>query len=386
MNMAENTVDLQKLLDLSSQGHHQLCPRQVLGVRMGMLAGKILGLDLPQKDKRLFTFTEIDGCGAGGISVATGCCISRRTLRIMDFGKMAATFVDTQTGKAIRIVPHPTSRTHALDFSSESQIRWDCQLLGYQRMPDEALFVVQPVQLTISLEKIISQPGLIVICEKCGEEITNAREVFQNGLTLCKTCAGDAYYCADLESSVQCASWEDYLSDLKLYLNNNHHITPVVTLIGKSGSGKTTLLEKLIAELKRRNYRIGTIKHHSHPGFEIDYPGKDSYRHALAGSQHVTIVAPDKIASYHTLEGELSLDEITAEIKGVDIILVEGYRKMGKPSLEVYRSENSTELVGTAEQRFAVAADVSIDLGVPWFSLDDVMGIATLIEQRFLIK
>jgi formylmethanofuran dehydrogenase subunit E len=377
---------LQVLLGLSAEGHDRLCPRQVLGVRMGLLAGKILGINVPQKDKRLFTLSEIDGCGAGGISVATGCSISHRTMRVMDYGKMAATFVDTQTWKAIRIVPHPTCRERAIDVSPEFKKRWDCQLHGYQRMPDEELLAVQPVQLTISLEKIISKPGLIVICEACGEEITNGREVIKNGKTLCKACAGGSYYSVDTESSVDNPSWEDYLSDLKVYLNNNHHTIPIITIIGKSGSGKTTLLEKLIAELKRRDYRIGTIKHHSHPGFEIDYPGKDSYRHAVAGSQHVIIVAPDKIASYHTVDSELTLDEIAADIKGVDIILVEGYRNTGKPSLEVYRSENSTELVGSPDQRFAVASDVPLDLGVPRFSLDDVEGIATLIEQRFLIK
>jgi formylmethanofuran dehydrogenase subunit E len=93
--MEEHSDDLQILLGLSAENHDRLCPRQVLGVRMGLLAGKILGIEVPQKDKRLFTLSEIDGCGAGGISVATGCSISHRTMRIMDYGKMAATFVDT---------------------------------------------------------------------------------------------------------------------------------------------------------------------------------------------------------------------------------------------------------------------------------------------------
>ncbi len=221
--MEEHSDDLQVLLGLTAEEHDRLCPRQVLGVRMGMLAGKILGIDVPQKDKRLFTLSEIDGCGAGGISVATGCSISHRTMRIMDYGKMAATFVDTQTGKAIRIVPHPTCRDRAIEVSPEFKKRWDCQLVGYQRMPDEELFVVQPVQLTISLEKIISKPGLIVICEKCGEEITNGREVIKDGLSLCKACAGESYYLADAVSSLDCTSWENYLSTLKIYLDNNHH-------------------------------------------------------------------------------------------------------------------------------------------------------------------
>jgi molybdopterin-guanine dinucleotide biosynthesis adapter protein len=161
-------------------------------------------------------------------------------------------------------------------------------------------------------------------------------------------------------------------------------IIPLVTVIGKSGCGKTTLMEKLVAELKRRGYRLATIKHHSHRGFDIDKPGKDSWRFARAGSDHVIIASPDKIASYRKIESELSLDEISATISDVDLILVEGYKQAEKPTLEVVRAENSRELVGSREQRFAVAADFPLELGIPQFGLDDVEGIADLIEQRFL--
>lgn len=159
---------------------------------------------------------------------------------------------------------------------------------------------------------------------------------------------------------------------------------PLVTVIGKSGSGKTTLLEKLVAELKRRGYRLATVKHHSHSGFEIDRPGKDSWRFAQAGSDHVVIASPDKIASYRKIERELSLDDIAAGITNVDLILVEGYKQAEKPALEVVRAENSRDLIGSREQRFAVAADFPLDLGVPQFGLDDVREIADLIEQCFL--
>jgi molybdopterin-guanine dinucleotide biosynthesis protein MobB len=161
---------------------------------------------------------------------------------------------------------------------------------------------------------------------------------------------------------------------------------PVVTLIGKSGSGKTTLMEGLIPELSRRGYRIATIKHHSHSGFEVDQPGKDSWRHAQAGSVHVIIAAPDKIASYRTLKEELTLAEIVKEVQEADLILVEGYKQAGYPSLEVMRSEVGKELIGTPEQRFAVVADFSMAVGVPWFDLGDIVGISDLIEQRFFPK
>ena len=159
---------------------------------------------------------------------------------------------------------------------------------------------------------------------------------------------------------------------------------PLVTLIGKSGCGKTTLLEKLVAELKHRGYRLATVKHHSHRGFDIDQPGKDSWRFAQAGSDHVVIASPDKIASYRKIERELSLNEIAAGISDVDLILVEGYKQAEKPALEVLRAESSRELIGSREQRFAVAADFPLDLGVPHFGLDDVREIADLIEARFL--
>ena len=159
---------------------------------------------------------------------------------------------------------------------------------------------------------------------------------------------------------------------------------PLVTVIGKSGCGKTTMLEKLVAEFKNRNYKLATIKHHSHRGFDIDKPGKDSWRFAQAGSDQVVIASPDKIASYRKIDNELTLDEIVANISDVKLILVEGYKQAGKPALEVVRLANSQELIGSDEQWFAVAADFPINLGVPQFGLNDVRDIADLIEKRFM--
>jgi len=111
-------ASLGQLLEASAALHRHLCPRQVLGARMGMLAAHELNLDLPQSGKRLLTIVETDGCFADGVSVATGCWIGRRTLRVEDFGKVAATFVDTQTGRAIRIAPRHDARTAARSFSA----------------------------------------------------------------------------------------------------------------------------------------------------------------------------------------------------------------------------------------------------------------------------
>lgn len=185
---------LNDLLNQCAALHQHLCPRQVLGVRMGLLGGQLLGLDLPGTDKRLLTLVELDGCGADGVAVATGCRVGRRTLRVLDYGKTAATFVDTQTGRAVRVRPHPAARERAADYAPEATSRWESYLLGYQRMPDDELLIADEVELAWSLDKILSKHGYRVTCEQCGEEIINEREVYQGEQLLCQTCAGDAYF------------------------------------------------------------------------------------------------------------------------------------------------------------------------------------------------
>jgi molybdopterin-guanine dinucleotide biosynthesis protein B len=160
--------------------------------------------------------------------------------------------------------------------------------------------------------------------------------------------------------------------------------TPILAIIGKSDSGKTTLLEKLIPELKRRGYRLATIKHHAHAGFEIDQPGKDTWRHAQAGSNVVVISSPDKLAMIEQLEGELSLDEIAARIRGVDLILTEGFKSAGKPAIEVLRIGRGLERVSDPGQLVAIACDTPLEAAVPVLDLNDAVAIADFIEGRYL--
>ncbi|HMK07770.1 MAG TPA: FmdE family protein [Anaerolineales bacterium] len=192
----DEKVALDRLLQQTAALHRHLCPRQVLGVRMGMLAGRRLGVDLPQADKRVFVFMETDGCAADGVSVATGAWVGRRTMRIVDFGKVAATFVDRHRGAAVRIYPHPESRQRARAAAPEAADRWHAQLLGYQRLGEDQMLVAEPVALRIDLEALLSRPGVRALCSVCGEEIINEREVHCGEDILCRSCAGEAYYAA----------------------------------------------------------------------------------------------------------------------------------------------------------------------------------------------
>jgi molybdopterin-guanine dinucleotide biosynthesis protein B len=162
---------------------------------------------------------------------------------------------------------------------------------------------------------------------------------------------------------------------------------PVLSIVGRSKTGKTTPLEKIIPELKRRGYRLATIKRHSHPGFEIDQPGKDTWRHAEAGSDHVIIAAPDKIANIRRLEHELTLDEIIAQISCEslpDMILTEGYKTARKPAIEVVRAALGVELLCSLDQLVAVATDTPLEVPIRQFGLEDSQGIVDFIVAKFL--
>jgi formylmethanofuran dehydrogenase subunit E len=191
---------LDVILKESAKRHKHLCPRQVLGARMSLLAGEVLGLDLPRADKRLLITAELDGCAVDGIIAATACHVGSRTLRILDFGKVAATFVDTYTECALRIVPSSRSRSLALNHVTHARNDWEAMLLGYQVMPVEDLFECHHVCLNSSLAEIIGKPGQKARCEICSEEILNGREVLRNHFVLCRSCAGEKYY-ERLESS-----------------------------------------------------------------------------------------------------------------------------------------------------------------------------------------
>jgi formylmethanofuran dehydrogenase subunit E len=190
------------LLARSAERHHHLCPRQVLGVRLGLhglIAMGLLTSDattlFSNSDKRLLTIVETDGCGADGIAATTDCFVGRRTLRVVDYGKVAATLIDTHSGQAVRVSPTAVSRDLAQQYAPQQPDRWHQYLVGYQRIPDIELVAVQPVTLRQPLAEILSQPDKRALCQQCGEEVMNEREVVgENGRILCQACAGASYY------------------------------------------------------------------------------------------------------------------------------------------------------------------------------------------------
>jgi formylmethanofuran dehydrogenase subunit E len=192
--------NLQELLDLSAARHSHLCPRQVLGVRIGLAGAAALNLPLPRRDKRLLAILETDGCFADGVEIATGSSVGRRTLKVVDYGKIAATFVDVKTETAVRVAPQLDVRDRAWACAPDERRRYFAQLVGYQQLPDAELLTIEPVILATPVARIVSRPGVRVDCAVCGEEIINEREVWVQNRALCQACAGPAYYLCSPDS------------------------------------------------------------------------------------------------------------------------------------------------------------------------------------------
>jgi molybdopterin-guanine dinucleotide biosynthesis adapter protein len=159
---------------------------------------------------------------------------------------------------------------------------------------------------------------------------------------------------------------------------------PIVSIVGASGSGKTTLLERLIPELKGRGLRVATIKHDVH-GFEMDKPGKDSWRHKQAGAVTSIISSPFKIGMVMDVDHDHSPDELSWLLSGADLILTEGYKQKGKNKLELFRPNGLGEepICKGDKDLIALVSDITIDLGVPRFRISDVSALADFIISHF---
>ncbi len=180
----------------AEQAHGHLCAGQVLGVRLAMLGLEKLGIEDPRgKDrKRLVTFVEIDRCATDAVAVVTGCRLGKRALKFRDWGKVAATFVDVNNGKAVRIVARESSKALARQMHPEIENKNQQQMLAYREMKEQDLFDVQWVKVELPPEEFPGYKGERIVCEQCGEGINFKREVRQDGKVLCRACAGERYY------------------------------------------------------------------------------------------------------------------------------------------------------------------------------------------------
>jgi formylmethanofuran dehydrogenase subunit E len=180
----------------AEKAHGHLCAGQVLGVRLAMLGLTKLEIDDPSgKDrKRLVTFVEIDRCATDAVAVVTGCRLGKRALKFRDWGKVAATFVDVTTGKAVRIAAKESSKSLAKQMHPEIADKNQQQMLAYREIADDDLFTVQWVKVDLPPEEFPGYKGERIVCEVCGEGINFRREVRTGGRILCRSCAGECYY------------------------------------------------------------------------------------------------------------------------------------------------------------------------------------------------
>ncbi|HZQ67775.1 MAG TPA: FmdE family protein [Terriglobales bacterium] len=187
---------LDEYLHDAETAHGHLCAGQVLGVRLAMLGLNKLQIDDPAgKDrKRLVTFVEIDRCATDAISVVTGCRLGKRALKFRDWGKMAATFVDLESGRAIRIAAKESSKALAGQMHPELESKNQQQMLAYREMADDDLFSSQWVKVDLPAQEFPGYKGERIVCQSCGEGINFRREVNQGGRALCRACAGESYY------------------------------------------------------------------------------------------------------------------------------------------------------------------------------------------------
>ncbi len=187
-----------ELLEEAKIAHGHLCAGQILGVRLAMLGCARLGIEEPRgRDrKRLVTFVEIDRCATDAIGVVTGCRLGKRALKFRDWGKMAATFVDLESRRAIRIAAKESSKTVARALHPEIENKNMQQMAAYREMSDQDLFDEQWVQVALDAREFPGYKGERVTCALCGEGINYDRFLVRDGLTLCLSCAApeERYY------------------------------------------------------------------------------------------------------------------------------------------------------------------------------------------------
>ena len=188
---------LEKHLDEAATFHGGDCPGQTLGVRLARAGLEYLGIDDPLSDpwrKNLIVYVEIDRCAADALMIVTGCRVGKRTLKIIDNGIMAATFMDLKTGRAVRVTAREEARELASRYAPDVAEKYEQQRQAYRVMPEEELLSFEEVKVTIPAEDMPGSPISRVACEQCGDNIVDMREVRQDGVILCRPCAHGGYF------------------------------------------------------------------------------------------------------------------------------------------------------------------------------------------------
>ncbi len=189
-------MDFNTLLEESVKAHGHLCPGQVLGVRMSMRGLKEAGIDDPRGDdrKNIIAFVEMDRCASDAVQSVTGTSLGKRTLKFMDYGKMAATFLNLGTGRAVRVYAREDSREKAKEIFPDIEDKYKAQVEAYKAMPDHELFDVMEVDVELKEEDMPGMPLRRVCCDRCGEHVQDMREIYREGTVFCRSCGGDSYY------------------------------------------------------------------------------------------------------------------------------------------------------------------------------------------------
>jgi formylmethanofuran dehydrogenase subunit E len=198
-------LDFHTLLEESARIHGHLCPGQILGVRMAILGLREIGIENPKGNGRkdLIVFVEMDRCATDAIQSITGCSLGKRTMKFMDYGKMAATFLNLNTGKAVRIVAREEARKRAKEYFPEIENRYTAQSEAYKIMPDQGLFNIMEVKIELKPEDMPGRPLKRVQCDLCGEYVQDMKEVHRDGMILCKPCTERGYYTVQTDMGYQ---------------------------------------------------------------------------------------------------------------------------------------------------------------------------------------
>jgi formylmethanofuran dehydrogenase subunit E len=326
-----------------------------------------VGIDEPKGCKKLIVYVETDRCATDAVQAVTGCSLGKRSLKFLDYGKMAVTFLNLDTSRAVRLTARDDARQLAAVYCPDAATPAEAQKNAYRVMPEQALFSVEPAKVHLSEQDFPGHRDGRVPCANCGEGVNLRRAVRLSGRTVCIPCAHGS-------------------REAVPYLAAGPNTTPVLLIVGYKKVGKTTVLEKLVAELSGRGYRVACAKrHHAGSPVTVDSPGTDTWRFRRAGAQSVALVAPAQVALFHERTKTRSLDDIIATLGPTDIVLAEGFHLEPRPKIEVVAANDRERLCATDENLVAVIG-ASDESAVPSFSREEIVLLADFVERRILHK